>query len=246
MQLERNFTVDQFELLSTAQTRLPRIYLEHDPPLAHPFGQPHPVDDPDVLIVHVTAWNAMMWDSGRSPVRVIEHGVVMPNDVRSTGELDRGICVINNIAERGRRMGADILLNARAEVPIDLVGMNSVQLGGVGEISPPDLAAFQAHYRFAFSPVRQTSMSLAIIEAMMVGLPVVGLATCELASVVRNGECGYVDSSLPRVIDAARRLIDDRAEARRLGEAARRTARERYDIGRFTRDWDTVLREVAA
>jgi glycosyltransferase involved in cell wall biosynthesis len=246
MQLQRNLTTDQFELLSPDQDGLPRIYLEHDPPLDHPFAQRHPVDDRNVLVVHVTAWNAMMWDSGRSPVRVIEHGVVMPEEIRCTGELDRGVCAINNLRERGRRMGADVLCRARAAVPIDLVGIDSVAFGGVGEVPPPALAAFQARYRFAFSPVRQTSMALAIIEAMMIGLPVVGLATCELASVVRNGESGFVDTDLARVLDAAHSLIGDRVEAKRLGEGARRTARERYDIGRFTRDWDAVLREVAA
>jgi glycosyltransferase involved in cell wall biosynthesis len=143
-------------------------------------------------------------------------------------------------------MGADVLCSARAQVPIDLVGIDATSAGGVGEVAPPELAAFQARYRFAFSPVRQTSMALAIIEAMMIGLPIVGVATCELASVVRNGESGYVDSSLPRVLDAALGLIGDPGEARRLGEGARRVACDRYNIGRFTSDWDAVLREVAA
>jgi len=245
-QTHENFTVDQFELLTPAQRRLPRIYLEHDPPLAHPFAQRHTVDDPEVPVVHVTAWNAMMWDCGRSPVRVIEHGVLIPADVRYTGELRRGICAINNLRTRARRMGADILTTACASVPIDLVGMDAASLGGIGEIDPPALAAFQARYRFAFSPVRHTSLALAVVEAMMIGLPIVGLATCELASVVRNGESGFVDSSLPRVLDAAHALLADPAEARRLGDGARKIATERFGIERFVSDWDGVLREVAA
>ena len=245
-QTHENFTVDQFALLTPAQRRLPRIYLEHDPPLAHPFAQRHAVDDPEVPVVHVTAWNAMMWDCGRSPVRVIEHGVLIPADVRYTGELRRGICAINNLRTRARRMGADILTTACASVPIDLVGMDATSLGGIGEIDPPALAAFQARYRFAFSPVRHTSLALAVVEAMMIGLPIVGLATCELASVVRNGESGFVDSSLPRVLDAAHALLADPAEARRLGDGARKIATERFGIERFVSDWDGVLREVAA
>jgi hypothetical protein len=244
-QAARNYTVDQFELLSAGQRRLPRIYLEHDPPLEHPFAERHLVDDPNVLVVHVTPWNAEMWDSGRSPVRVIEHGVATSEDLRSTGELARGICVINHLRTRGRRMGADIFKRAAATVPIDLVGMDAESLGGIGEVDPPALAAFQARYRFAFSPVRQTSLSLALIEAMMIGLPVIGLATCELAAVIRNGENGIVNTSLTSVLDAARRLLADPMEARRLGDGARRTARERYGIARFARDWDIALREVA-
>jgi hypothetical protein len=245
-QAKRNYTTDQFQLLTPGQRRLPRVYLEHEPPLEHPFDQPHPADDPDVLIVHVTPWNAEMWNNGSSPVRVIEHGVVIPGDVQATGEVARGICAINNLRRRGRRMGADVLCRARAGVPIDLVGMDAESLGGIGEIDPPALAAFQAHYRFAFNPSRQTSLGLALVEAMMIGLPVVGLATCELAVVIRNGESGYLDTSLDRVVDAARLLLEDPAEARRLGVGARRVAAERFGIHRFTRDWSNLLTEVTS
>jgi glycosyltransferase involved in cell wall biosynthesis len=48
------------------------------------------------------------------------------------------------------------------------------------------------------------------------------------------------------VIDALRALIADPAEARRLGEAGRRRARERFAIGRFARDWDDAFRLVTA
>lgn len=238
--------LDAAWLLSPAQHTLPRIYLEHDPPLEHPFAQRHFVDDPDVVVVHVTDWNAAMWHTGRSPVRVIEHGVVVDERVQCTGELARGVCAINHLRRRARRMGADMLMRARERVPIDLVGMDARSLGGIGEIDPPALARFQARYRFAFSPIRQTSMALALIEAMSIGLPVVGFASGELAAVVHNGESGYVDTSLSRVIGAAEHLVQDRAEARRLGDGARRLARERYDIRRFARDWSALLEEVAA
>src|SRR4051812_47077463 len=35
-QTRKNYEVDQLEILSDRQRRLPRIYLEHDPPRAHP------------------------------------------------------------------------------------------------------------------------------------------------------------------------------------------------------------------
>jgi hypothetical protein len=245
-QSARNYTEDQFELLTSAQQRLPRIYLEHDPPLDHPFAQQHVVTDPEVLIVHVTEWNSIMWDSGASPTRVIEHGVLVRDDIRSTGELPRGICAINNLRTRGRRMGVDVFMTAREQVPIDLVGMDAESVGGLCEVDPTALAEFQARYRFAFSPIRRTSLGLALIEAMMIGLPVVGLATCELASTIENGKSGFVDTSLPRVIAAARELVHNRNEAQRLGDGARRIARERYNITRFTHDWDATLREVTA
>ncbi|MDQ4130740.1 MAG: glycosyltransferase family 1 protein, partial [Actinomycetota bacterium] len=89
-QSRRNWEIDQHELLSPAQQRLPRIFLEHDPPREVPTDTRHVVDQTDVLLVHVTPFNDLMWDSGRTPTRVIDHGVAVPEDVRWTGERDQG------------------------------------------------------------------------------------------------------------------------------------------------------------
>ena len=236
-QSARHYLVDAPELLSDEQLELPAIYLEHDPPREHPTDTRHPVDDRSVLLVHVTPFNALMWDSGDTPTRVIEHGVTVPHDARYTGELARGISVVNNLASRGRRLGADVLVEARARVPIDLVGMGAELMGGLGEVQPPELARFAARYRFFFNPIRYTSLGLAICEAMMVGMPIVGLATTELVTVVKNDESGWIDTSLETLIEHMHALLASSAEARRLGEGARKTAMERFGIDRFAREW---------
>ena len=229
-------------LLSPAQRRLPRIHLEHDPPRDHPVEQRHPVDDPDTLLVHVTAFNDLMWDSGRTPTRVVEHGVVVPDGVSYTGELGRGIVLVNDLPSRGRRVGADVFRRAREEIPLDLVGLRSDdEPGGLGEVPHDRLPAFQARYRFFFNPIRYTSLALAVCEAMMLGMPVVALATTEYATAVEDGVSGYVDTSVERLIERMRGLLDDPAEARRLGAGARRTAGERFSIERFVRDWNDAF-----
>jgi glycosyltransferase involved in cell wall biosynthesis len=131
-------------------------------------------------------------------------------------------------------------------VPLDLVGMLSGELDGLGEVPNHELPAFEARYRFFFNPIRYTSLGLAVCEAMLVGLPVIGLATTEMVSVVENGVSGYVDTNLAKLVEAMQALLDDPAEARRLGEGARRAALERFNIERFARDWDETFREVAA
>lgn len=243
-QTRRNFEVDGPEILGDRLRLLPRIYLEHDPPRGHPTDMRHWSDDPDGLLVHVTPFNALMWDDGRTPSRVIEHGVFVPEGVRYTGEIDRGIVVVNHLRRRGRLLGADVFDRARRRVPLDLVGMDAESLGGLGEVPPPELAAFEARYRFFFNPIRWTSLGLAILEAMMVGMPIVGLATTELATVIEDGVSGVVDTDLDRLVDAMERLLADPAEARRLGEGARRRALERFSIDRFARDWERAFAEV--
>jgi hypothetical protein len=243
-QSRRNYLEDQHEILTEAQRSLPRIYLEHDPPQGHPTDTRHPVDDPDTLLVHVTPFNDLMWDSGRTPTRVIEHGVFVPDGVRYTGEVAKGIVVVNHLGKRGRRLGADVFERVRDAVPLDLVGMDAESLGGLGEVPPRELAAFAARYRFFFNPIRYTSLGLAVIEAQMIGLPVVGLATTEMATVVENGVSGFVATDVGRLVAPMRDLLADPGLARRLGEQGRRMASGRFSIERFAREWEEALSTV--
>jgi hypothetical protein len=235
---------DQYQLLTAAQRRLPRIYIEHDTPRGHPTDTVHPVDDPGLLLVHVTPYNALMWDSGRTPSTVIEHGVMVPAGARYRGALERGLVAVNHLRQRGRRLGADIYDAMRAQVPLDLAGMAADGPGGVGEVEHASLPDFMADYRFFFHPARYTSLGLAVIEAMMVGLPVVGLATTELPTVIENGRSGFVDNRLQVLAEAMRTLLREPGLAREMGERGRRRALERFHIGRFVDDWNAALARV--
>jgi glycosyltransferase involved in cell wall biosynthesis len=79
---------------------------------------------------------------------------------------------------------------------------------------------------------------------MTVGMPVVALATTEMSTVVENGVSGWIDTDVDRLIGHMRDLLADPDEARRLGDGARRTALERFSIGRFAADWDQAFRQV--
>src|SRR5690606_6581421 len=129
----RRYCVEDRDILSAAQRRLPQIFLEHDPPRESPTDTRHPFDEPDGLLVHVTAFNELMWDNGRSPSRVIEHGVTVPADARYTGEIERGLVVVNGLTKRGRRLGADVFEQVREHIPLDLVGLDAQSAGGIGE-----------------------------------------------------------------------------------------------------------------
>jgi hypothetical protein len=248
-QSRKNYEVDQYEILSDQQRDLPRIYLEHDPPRNAPQDAPtntrHFVDDPNVLLVHVTHFNQLMWDNGRTPTLVIDHGVIVPDQLRWTGELARGMVVVNGLQKRGRRLGFDVFEDVGEQVPLDLAGMESAELGGLGNIPLRQLWEMEAKYRFFFNPIRYTSLGLAVCEAMMLGMPIIGLATTEMVTAVRNGINGYVDTNVARLVDHMRRLLEDPSEAAELSKGARHVARERFGIERFVRDWDAAFRFVA-
>jgi hypothetical protein len=236
---------DRHRLLSSAQRKLPCVYIEHDPPQQHPTDTRHWVDDANALLVHVTDFNDLMWDSGATPTTVIEHGIKLLAHATYTGELERGVVVVNNLDQRGRRLGADLYERVAARVPLTLVGMGATRMGGDGEVVNHQLPTFMGRHRFFFNPIRYTSLGLAIIEAMMVGVPIIGMATTELVTVIRNGENGFVHTKLDALIPVMKMLLEDKAEAARMGAAAKRLAEERFNIRRFIADWMDTLKQVA-
>jgi hypothetical protein len=243
-QSRSHYLRDQYEILSDRQRQLPALFLEHDPPQDHPTNSRHVVDDSSMTLVHVTPFNALMWDSGRTPVTVIEHGVLVPEGLSYRGDLAKGLVVVNGLRRRGRRLGADIFEQMRKQVPLDLVGMESEELGGLGEISHEELPRLMCRYRFLFNPIRYTSLGLSVCEAMALGVPIIGLATTEMVTAVENGRSGFVHTDLAVLTATMKALLADRNEAQRLSEGAKAAGHRRFAMSRFADDWDRVFREA--
>jgi hypothetical protein len=225
---------------------VPAVYVEHNAPQGRITEMVHPARDRDDLVVcHVTHFNALFWDCGTTRTGVIEHGVVDPG-ARYTGVLPRGAVVVNEARRRGRVTGTDLLARFEAGgVPLDLFGMDAAALGGIEDLPQDRLHAEMARRRVYVHPVRWTSLGLSLIEAMHLGMPVVALATTEATEAVPPA-AGVVSTRPDVLVAAARRFLEDPGAARAAGLAAREHALERYGLGRFLTDWDELMEEVAA
>jgi hypothetical protein len=224
---------------------VPAIYVEHNAPQGPINALRHPLADrPDLTIVHVTWFNAVFWDTGGTPTRVIEHGIVDPGE-RATGELPRGVAVVNEPARRARVTGTDLLPAIGRSTPIDLFGMASEAVGGLGDVPHADLHAEMARRRVYVHPNRWTSLGLSLLEAMHLGLPVVALAATEVCEAV-PADAGVVSTRPERLRQALDALVAEPERARAMGRCARRAALARYGLARFLDDWDDLLADVAA
>jgi glycosyltransferase involved in cell wall biosynthesis len=224
---------------------VPAVYLEHSSPQGRIADMRHPAADrPELTLVHVAHFNDLFWDAGSTPTRVVELGAIDPGH-RYTGELPRAAAVINEAARRGRVTGTDLLGRLNGDVPIDLFGMDAARLGGIENLPQPRLHEEMARRRLYLHPNRWTSLGLSLVEAMYLGMPVVALATTEVAEAVPR-EAGIVSTRLETLKGGLRRLLADPEEARAMGDAARAAALSRYGLGRFLDEWDRLLAEVTA
>jgi Glycosyl transferases group 1 len=233
---------------------LPAVFLEHNAPDGAVPDTRHPLADrDDIPIAHVTHFNRLFYDNGRAPTTVIEHGIVDPGE-RWTGELPRAAVVVNEPVRRRRYVGADLLPGLAAAAPVDVFGMGVTGLHEAYGLDPdrvavhddPPQAAMHAELarrRVYVHPVRWTSLGLSLLEAMHLGMPVVGLATTEAVEAV-PADAGVLSTDPERLSAAVREFVHDEDAARLAGKAARAAALARYGLPRFLSDWDALLEEV--
>jgi hypothetical protein len=241
---------------------VPAVYVEHNTPRGDVPNARHPMAErSDIPVVHVTPFNELFWDCGRAPTVVIEHGIPDPGH-RYTGELARAAVVINEPARRGRVTGTDLLPRFATHTPLDIFGMatdelanptlpelDSRSVGGArrirafGDLPQAQLHAELARRRVYLHPVRWTSLGLSLLEAMHLGMPVIALATTEVAEAVPR-DAGVISTRVDLLADALRAFIADPDLARHMGTAARAAARRRYSLERFCTDWDQLLKEM--
>ena len=232
---------------------LPAVFVEHNTPRGDAPATRHPLAErDDIPVVHVTHFNALMWDCGRAPVHVVEHGVLDPGH-RYTGELDRAAVVVNEPVRRHRVTGTDLLAGFADTIGLDVYGIGSERLPEAvdhpavhigGDLPQARMHAELARRRLYLHPIRWTSLGLALIEAMMLGMPVVGLATAEAAVSVPD-DAGVVATDPAVLHDAIRTYRADPDLARAHGARGREIALGRWSVDRFLGDWDRVLAAAA-
>jgi hypothetical protein len=222
--------------------RVPLVYVEHNAPQGRIAEMRHPMADrDDVLLVHVTHFNDLFWDAGSTRTTVVEHGIVDPGE-RYTGELEAAAVLVNEPVRRGRVTGTDLLRRFAAAGRLDLFGMGTEPLGGL-DLPQQELHAEMPRRRVYLHPIRWTSLGLSLLEAMHLGMPVVGLATTEAVEAVPS-DAGVLSTDVGVLVSALRDLLQDRERARAMGKAARAAALERYSLARFLTDWERVLADV--
>lgn len=217
------------------------LYVEHNTPAGDVPRTRHPLAGRnDIQIVHVTHFNELMWDSGRAPTTVVEHGIVDPGH-RYTGELPHAGVVVNEPVRRTRVAGTDLLPAFAKVVPLDVFGMKGGELPYPSfDLSQAEMHAELARRRVYLHPYRWTSLGLSLLEAMMLGLPVVALATTEAVEAVPSS-AGVISTRVATLVEAVEAFAADQELALRTGKAAREAALTRYNLERFLADWDRLL-----
>ncbi|RYY18435.1 MAG: glycosyltransferase family 1 protein, partial [Sphingobacteriaceae bacterium] len=177
------------------------------------------------------------WDNHDLNVTVIENGVTV-NAVSFSGENPAGVLVLEEFPADDRITGMDILRQVKEALPIDVI-----QIGKDG-LTYQNLPEKLKNYRFLFCADRYQSPQFAVFTAMMLGMPVVGLGTTALPTMIENEVSGFVHSDLNYLINKMQTLIYNQQLAVQLGVKARETAVNNYTSTRFLADWNQLFAHI--
>ena len=182
-------------------------------------------------------------------------GTNPPDDVPADARVLLAVCRLE------RQKGIDVAIRALAELRHDVPQAELVVLGEGPERAyletlarelgvpvhllgrVPDVAAWLGRAEVLVHPVRWEGFGLAVLEAMLAGLPVVATRVSSLPELVVDGETGILvqPDNAGDLADGLRRALSDGAG---LGAAARRRAQERFSVAQMADATLDVYRSV--
>lgn len=83
-----------------------------------------------------------------------------------------------------------------------------------------------------------------LMEAMASGCAVVSTNNCMIPEIIQHGENGLLADTADELRSSCQYLLDNPSKARELGEAAKKTMQDKFNLQRFVDDWNNLLFSV--
>jgi glycosyltransferase involved in cell wall biosynthesis len=111
-----------------------------------------------------------------------------------------------------------------------------------------DVPALLATFDLFVSPSRSEPFGLSIVEAMAAGVPVIATRSEGAREIIDEGQTGQLVpiGDAAALANAMEQMLSDPEERARLGENARRVARDRFSLERMVDATEQVYRETGA
>jgi glycosyltransferase involved in cell wall biosynthesis len=142
------------------------------------------------------------------------------------------------------RLAGDGPLRGALEAQVSALGISDV-VEFLGERS--DTAALMASSDFVVSPSFREGLSNVILEAMMVGRPVIASAVGGSVELIEQNGNGllFASDDEAELADAMRKLAGDAALRKRLGETGRQHAVQRYTVAAMVKTMESYYSACA-
>ncbi len=184
-------------------------------------------------------------DSWRIDAHIIKHCLdshMMSNNLTSVSSHKYDLLyVCNNLLERKDELGYGIINEIHKKIPVQIIGYNP---GLPFSITPKNhdefIRLFSQGRIYIYSiQLPNDGYNLAMLEAMILGMPVVTIANP--SSPIVHGFNGLVGHDTEEMVNHINYLLNNPKELKRMGHAAKKTVIDQFSEERFISQWNKVL-----
>lgn len=198
--------------------------------------------------VFITKYNQSAWGYDDSNSVVIEHGI--NSDLfkpKQTDKIYDVLIVVNDLINRDWCCGYS-LFKEISGYP-DNRYFDCKIVGDTPGLSQPaestsDLIDIYNKSKVFLCTALVSPISMALLEAMSCGLPVVANASCAVPEIITHGYNGFISKNPEELRKYCVDLLNDEDMRKEVGNNARNTIKKRFSVDRFTSQWENVFRSL--
>lgn len=196
------------------------------------------------LNIFITEHNRKTWEGSDKDV-VIRHGIdtnLFKGWKYSLCDL-KVISVVNHYRSRNVFTGFDDWDIISKHVNCNVVGENPDGLGkSINNVN--DLVSYINKHCVFLNTSTYSPVPLSLIEAMSCGIPVVSSKKQEIPNIINHGQNGFMYDSPLEAVEYCKELMKNPDLASMIGESGRQTIIDKFNIKRFTNQWNEELNKL--
>jgi hypothetical protein len=190
----------------------------------------------------ISEFNMNAWGYTNSNASFVEHGVDTDFWKPSSSVTKRqNLClsVVNDWPNRDWCCGFNLWRETVDGLPVMVVGKSP----GFSEPakSTEDLRNIYQHAKIFYNTSLHSPVPTVMLEAMACGCAIVSTATCMIPEIIKNGENGFISNDPQELKKYLELLLSDDELAEKMGNNARKTIEERYNLNLFCESWNDLL-----
>ena len=184
--------------------------------------------------------NAWGFDNAANST-VVEHGIDT-EFWRPNPDIDReDVClsVVNDWPNRDWCCGFNLWQQTAYDLPLRVFGKSPGLSEPARDVD--HLREIYQQSKIFYNTSIHSPVPTVMLEAMACGCAIVSTSTCMIPEIIKHGENGLISNDPQELRSFLELLLANKDLAKKLGQNARKTIEEKYNLKRFTDDWNTLF-----
>ena len=189
--------------------------------------------------IYITEHNKKTWNDPDGIV--INHGIDPNIFCGYIGDNQDAVTMVNHFKNRNVFCGWDIWDTIRKEINCTLIGENPGMSESINDVT--QLVNRLAQSRVYLNTSTLSPCPLSLLEAAMIGMPIVSTAYQEIPNIFEHGVNAFLSNDTNELIKYCLDLFSDKNLAITMGNNARNLMIEKFSIEKFISNWNNILKK---